>query len=130
MGRPERLLEPEGDDVMATGTRSTESNGRLIDEREREAIGSELDALRTEVSRLAELLGDIAGNRYASLREQASGLAEDVAHRGAVLRDEAFARAGALEEELQRTVRQRPLTAVAIAAGVGYLVGLLSRSHR
>jgi ElaB/YqjD/DUF883 family membrane-anchored ribosome-binding protein len=114
--------------MASTGSnRPIESAGRTDDT---QALSAEMAELRRELARISSTIGDIAANRYSAVREQASGLAEDVAHRSAALRDEAFARAGALEEELQRTVRDRPLTAVAVAAGVGYLVGLLSRSHR
>lgn len=95
-----------------------------------QALSNEIAELKRELAKVSGLVGDIAANRYGQLREQAASLAEDVASRGAELRDEAYARVGAVEEELQRTVRDRPLTSIAVAAGIGYLIGLLSRSHR
>ncbi len=92
------------------------------------SLSNDIADLKRELNRVAGMVGDMASNRYSEYREQASGVAGDLAERGAALRDEAYARASALEEEVERSVRERPLTAVAIAAGVGYLVGLLSRS--
>lgn len=85
--------------------------------------------LKAEMNRLSRLVGEMAQNRYANFREQAQGMAQDWTERGMQMRDEAMAKAGAWEEDLQRTVRERPITAVAVAVGVGYLIGLLSRSH-
>lgn len=85
--------------------------------------------LRAELNRLSRMVSDMAQNRYSNLREQAQGVAQDWTERGMQMRDDAMAKASAWEDELQRSVRDRPITAVAIAAGVGYLIGLLSRSH-
>lgn len=91
------------------------------------ALSEEMGELRAELGRIAGLVGEIASNRVEGVREQAYGLAEDVANRGQALREEAFARVGALEEEVERVVRERPVTAVAVALGVGFLFGALSR---
>ena len=116
---------------MANGNanRTSEAGAGMTDA-EKRAMSDEMAELRQEIGRLTSMVSDMAGSRYQRLRDQASEMAGDVAYRGAALKDEAVARAGMLEEEMQRTVRDRPLTSVAIAAGVGYLVGLLSRSHR
>lgn len=92
--------------------------------------GNDIAELRRELSRLSSMVSDMAQNRYTQYRSQAADVADDVMNRGYALRDEAYARAGAMEEEMQRTVRERPLTAVAVAAGIGYLIGLISRSGR
>jgi ElaB/YqjD/DUF883 family membrane-anchored ribosome-binding protein len=94
------------------------------------ASGNDIAELRRELSKLSAMVTDMAQNRYSQYREQAADVADDVMSRGYALRDEAYAKAGALEEEMQRTVRDRPLTAVAVAAGIGYLIGLISRSGR
>lgn len=92
--------------------------------------GNDIAELRRELAKLSSMVSDMAQNRYSQYRGQAAEVADDVMSRGYALRDEAYARAGAMEEEMQRTVRERPLTAVAVAAGIGYLIGLISRSGR
>ncbi|WP_181706232.1 glycine zipper domain-containing protein [Chthonobacter rhizosphaerae] len=106
--------------VTGTGTSADADTRRLQDE---------LAELRRELTRVSSLVGDIATNRYEAAKERAAGYAEEAVRQGAVLRDEAYARAGALEAEAERTIRERPLAAVAIAAGVGYIIGLISRSR-
>lgn len=92
-------------------------------------LQNEIDELKTELSRLSQTIGTIANRRYEDLRGRASAYADDFARQGAALRDQAYERAGAMEAEVERSIRERPLAAVAIAAGVGYLVGLISRSR-
>lgn len=122
----------------AKGTNDTQAG---LTPAEKEALAAEMAELKQDLARLTSMVSDMAGSRYQNWREQAADLAGGAAYKTAELRDEAYARAnalreeayaraGAIEEEMQRTVRDRPLTSVAVAAAVGYLVGLLSRSHR
>jgi len=83
--------------------------------------------LRREITRLSGLVSDMAQTRYAKVKDQAAGVAQEVVDRGSELGEEAYRRASAMEREVERTIRDRPLTAVALAATAGYLIGLFSR---
>ncbi|WP_165645138.1 DUF883 family protein [Oharaeibacter diazotrophicus] len=83
--------------------------------------------LRREISRLSGLVSDMAQTRYAKVKDQAAGVAQEVVDRGSELGEEAYRRASAMEREVERSIRDRPLTAVALAATAGYLLGLFSR---
>ncbi|WP_181700299.1 DUF883 family protein [Chthonobacter albigriseus] len=107
--------------------RTPESNEQMQADNAR--LQSEIAELKAELARLSSTIGTIANRRYEDLRDRASGYAEDFARQGAALRDQAYERAGVMEQEVERSIRERPLAAVAIAAGVGYLVGLISRSR-
>ncbi len=41
--------------------------------------------------------------------------------------DEAQSQAGAMEKQLTDTIREKPLTAVASAMGIGFILALLTR---
>ena len=110
--------------ASTTSARSGEPN-----ERPHSANVDDIEAIKAELGRLSSMVSARAETRYAAYREKAESVAQDRTDRGMRMKDEAMARAGAIEEDLQRSVRGRPLTAVAIAAGVGYLIGLLSRSR-
>jgi ElaB/YqjD/DUF883 family membrane-anchored ribosome-binding protein len=89
------------------------------------------------VKQFAQIQDDIA-----ELGNQVSRLA---AHQGAALHDgardtvnqamngavssgrKAFAEARKVEAEFQRIVTDKPITTVAVAAGLGYLIGFLSK---
>lgn len=107
--------------------RPAENGDRLAADNAR--LEAEMAELRAELSRLSATLSDIASHRYEAFRDRAAGVAEDVVRQGAALRDHAYSRAGEMEAEMERSIRERPIAAVAIAAGVGYLVGLISRSR-
>lgn len=111
----------------ASTARSAENGDRLAADNER--LQSEMAELRAELSRLSTTLTDMASHRYEALRDRAAGVAEDVVRQGAVWRDQAYSRAGEMEADVERSIRERPIAAVAIAAGIGYLVGLISRSR-
>jgi ElaB/YqjD/DUF883 family membrane-anchored ribosome-binding protein len=84
-----------------------------IDERRDDDPKEEIARLRAQVERLMR-------DRVTPAVADAAGRAEEAAYQA---RDYAQAKV----ETVARSVRERPLTALAIAAGVGYLLGRASR---
>jgi ElaB/YqjD/DUF883 family membrane-anchored ribosome-binding protein len=104
-----------------------------------EAVKNEIDSLRSEVKRLTDLVSDLAkaGSDRATRKIQdavdrakdtASGTAEAFATTGKQAADEISRQVEPLTAELAASVERNPLSAVAIAAGIGLLIGLLTRS--
>jgi len=83
------------------------------DERRDDDSKEEIARLRAQVERLMR-------DRVTPAVADAAGRAEEAAYQA---RDYAHAKV----ETVARSVRERPLTALAIAAGVGYLLGRVSR---
>lgn len=85
-------------------------------ENERSTLESDIKQLREDVSLLSEHIREI-GSRSMNRAQQAAkegaeqlrGTAEDV------------------QEEVAEMVREKPFTALALAAGIGYLFALISR---
>ncbi|GAB4574659.1 MAG: hypothetical protein Tsb008_12770 [Rhodothalassiaceae bacterium] len=85
---------------------------------------AEIDAIKNDVTSLREDIGKLVG-----------ALGEDLGERGADARAEALRRFEALEArgraagaDLERRIEENPLTALAAALGIGFLIGaLLSR---
>lgn len=71
---------------------------------------------------LHQIKKDIAG-----LRSDLEGLAGDVASVGSHQIDNAQSIAKAAMAEVEASVKRNPLSALAIAAGVGFLYGVLTR---
>lgn len=82
-----------------------------------EDLSRQVDALKADIARLAETLGDYGKAKSDHYRTEAQRRAED-------LRAEAQGRL----EDVEVYVRQNPAQALGIAAGVGLLIGLFSRS--
>ncbi len=78
-----------------------------------DTLRNELDQLRSELSRFLDNAGDTARSKVKEAAATAEGVAE-----------EASKAAGRGCTVLKDTVREQPLTAVAIAAGVGFIASL------
>jgi ElaB/YqjD/DUF883 family membrane-anchored ribosome-binding protein len=105
----------------------------------------EVAAMKKQIASLAASIEDTAreGGTTATtiadsgrrLLSQASSLVDDLAHRARdsvsetahVAYDRAKSAAHNTEEMLEETIRERPLTSVAIALGVGALLALMLR---
>jgi ElaB/YqjD/DUF883 family membrane-anchored ribosome-binding protein len=78
------------------------------------------DDPKEEVARLRAQVEQLMRDRVTPAVADAAGRAEEAAYQA---RDYAQAKV----ESVARSVRERPLTALAIAAGIGYLLGRVSR---
>ena len=81
-----------------------------------EDLSRQVDALKADIARLTESLGDYGKAKSQQYRSEAQRRAED-------LRSEAQGRI----EDVELYVRQNPTQALGIAAGVGLLIGLFTR---
>ena len=61
------------------------------------------------------------------MRDAAKGQARNLQHQGQQVVDEVQDQASAMEQQLKDTIRDKPLTAVASAVGIGFLLALLMR---
>ncbi len=95
---------------MATAPKSTEA--------EISELSDQIRTLQADLAKLTQTMGEIAGGRVEKAKAAA---AETMSH----------AQANALDAYAQAedSVRRHPGTALGIAAGLGFLVGLLSSRH-
>lgn len=85
-----------------------------------DAVVAQLAALRTEISKLAGTVSDAAGHRGQALATDVSdGMAEAVHYFGRQARDG--------EARFEAAVATHPYVALGMAAGVGLLLGALTR---
>lgn len=81
-----------------------------------EDLSRQVDALKADITRLTETLGDYGKAKSNHYRSEAQRRADE-------LRNEAQGRM----QDVEVYVRQNPAQALGIAAGVGLLIGLFSR---
>lgn len=79
-----------------------------------DAIKADMTALRDDVRGLVAVLGDDLGERGAKAREEALKRFSELRARGAKV-----------GSEVERTIEENPLTALAAALGIGFLIGAL-----
>jgi ElaB/YqjD/DUF883 family membrane-anchored ribosome-binding protein len=78
-------------------------------------VTADLDALKADLAKIRTDLSDIAGNWMDQGRKQAISAADDIKERFQNTAD-----------SVEGWVKERPLTAVLIAAGIGLVLGKLS----
>ncbi|MGE0212033.1 MAG: YqjD family protein [Parvibaculaceae bacterium] len=100
---------------------------KAVDPSDGERLAEQIDQIRNELVVLTNLIGDIASERGIELKDRAEALADRAQNAGKQLFRDAKGQAGALEDELTRQLRERPLTSIAVAAVMGYFFGLMSR---
>lgn len=90
-------------------------------------IAADIAMLREDVARLAAELAELGQQSVNTARRAAAKSAEQLRVQGEAKMAELRANARDVEEQLTETVREKPLTSLAVAAGVGFLFALLTR---
>ena len=111
----------------ATAARSTVRRVRAAVEPEAESLEDEVAQLRADLKAITTTLnrmGQTAGNE---LKSTASAQADELKARGQSALDYAQDEFGALEKQIKDTIREKPLTAVAGAVALGFIIAVITR---
>lgn len=92
-----------------------------------EGLEAEIAQLREDVKRLAEQLARTGEHSYSAAMRAASEGAEQLRAKGEAAVGAIRSNASDIEQQLCDAVREKPITALAIAAGIGYLLAVLRR---
>ena len=92
-------------------------------------IAEEIATLRADLARLTETVGTLLGQEAEEFRSQLKERAEEIGERGRAYAARARAEAGAYEREAEDLIVRNPITAVLMAAGLGFVFGLLTRGR-
>jgi ElaB/YqjD/DUF883 family membrane-anchored ribosome-binding protein len=108
-----------------------ESSGAGTDAGATQLSSADLEAdirqLREDFAKLVEQLSTTGEHGYGAARRAALGGVDQLRSQGEAVIEELRSSAVNMEEQLKNTVREKPVTALAIAAGIGYFLALLSR---
>ena len=95
------------------------------------AVKSDIAALTEQITdTLNNLAGDAkkqARRSYDQARANAEQAVDDMSERGSAMMDAAQDTASSIEETLEDAIAQRPLATVAVALGIGFLIGVTWR---
>jgi ElaB/YqjD/DUF883 family membrane-anchored ribosome-binding protein len=92
-----------------------------------EDLEAEIARLREDVARLTKQLSATGEHSLSAAKRAAAEGAEQLRVKGEAAMDTLRANADDVEQQLTEAVREKPITALAIAAGVGFFFALLTR---
>ena len=90
-------------------------------------LEDQIAALQNDLKSIAATLAKLGNDKVSEARDVAKTEAHNLQRQGQNVLDEVQDQAGAFEQQLKDTIREKPLTAVASAIGIGFVLALLSR---
>jgi ElaB/YqjD/DUF883 family membrane-anchored ribosome-binding protein len=124
-------------DFPSDGERNDETRGAPNDDAFAR-LEKEMAAMKNAIGGLSDQIADAASDIGAAAQEQAKqglkqaranmgSIAADASDRLSVVASAAQSQASSLADTLEEAVQERPLSTVAFAVGIGFLLGLILR---
>ncbi|MFB9981662.1 YqjD family protein [Mesorhizobium kowhaii] len=107
---------------MATAAGKTANEGRSNSDLE-----ADIRQLKADIDKLTKQLAKTGEHGYGTARRAATEGVEQLRAQGEAAFDSLRGNAKDIEAQLMASVREKPVTSLAIAAGVGFLFALLAR---
>lgn len=105
----------------------SETESRRRSKAAEESLEAQVAQLQADIRSIADTLAKLGESKADGLRAAARSRAEDIAGKGQAALDNAQDEFHAIEKQLSKSIRDRPIAAVAGALAVGYVIALLSR---
>jgi ElaB/YqjD/DUF883 family membrane-anchored ribosome-binding protein len=123
----ERWMASDGDAIK-----------NLTDKATYDRLEKDLSAVKNEITALADQVSDALNTLTGSAKKQArrgyrqaranvNSVLSDVSDRGNAALDAAQSAVTTIEDTLEEAIQQRPLATVALAVGLGFLIGVTWR---
>lgn len=85
-------------------------------------LNAEIAALREDIASITATLGDVVKNRAEEARDEAVRLGKKMEKKGEEALESVQDSFEAAESDLKEAIRERPISSVLIAAGIGYIL--------
>jgi ElaB/YqjD/DUF883 family membrane-anchored ribosome-binding protein len=110
----------------------------MADDANYQRLEKDVTSVKNDIAALTEQITDAintfagkarkqARHGYSQARENIDSTLDDVSERGSAMLGAAQDAAGTIEETLEDAITQRPLATVALALGLGFLIGMTWR---
>ena len=90
-------------------------------------LKEQFDILKIEMKAMTDMIGKTAKHRVEDAKHMAEDVRDDAIARMELMGNRARTQVDNLHEDAYRAVASNPLTALAVAAGIGFLFGALTR---
>ena len=107
----------------ASRSEKSENGGRLT----QQDIEADIQQLKDDIAKLAKQLATTGEHSYGAMRRATAEGADQLRAQGEATLDAIRTNAKDIEQQVLATVREKPVTSLAIAAGIGFLFALLTR---
>ena len=109
-------------------TRPKRSTGTRANTKAREEhLEDQISQLQADLKAIASTLAKLSTDKVNEVKDVAKSEARHLQRQGQNVIEDVQDQAGAMEKQLKDTIREKPLTAVASAVGIGFILALLSR---
>ena len=112
---------------LAPNRAKPSSRARAASTPREEKLEEQISQLQTDLKAIAATLSKLSSDKVNEAAGTAKSEMRHLQRQGQHVIDEVQDQAGAMEQQLKDTIREKPLTAVASAIGIGYILALLSR---
>ncbi|MBZ9818799.1 YqjD family protein [Mesorhizobium sp. CA4] len=106
---------------------ATAAGRSATDEATTADLEADIEQLKVDIQKLTEQLAKTGQHGYGAARHAAAEGVEQLRAQGEAAFESMRSSAEDIEAQLVAKVREKPVTSLAIAAGVGFLFALLSR---
>jgi ElaB/YqjD/DUF883 family membrane-anchored ribosome-binding protein len=108
--------------AQATGSAAEKNSSRASED-----LAADIEQLKADIAKLTKQLQETGQHSYGAARRAASEGVEQIKAQGEAALEQIKANASDIEKQLASTVREKPVTALAIAAGIGFLFAMMWR---
>jgi ElaB/YqjD/DUF883 family membrane-anchored ribosome-binding protein len=116
-------LAPDRKPAKPVAARAARASSKLRETQLEEQVAQ----LQDDIKAIAGTLARLSNDKVSEVREVAKGEVRQLQRQGQHVIDDVQDQASAMEKQLKDTIREKPLTAVASAVGIGFILALLSR---
>ena len=109
--------------TAASRPEKSENGGRLTPQ----DLEADIQQLKDDIAKLAKQLAATGEHSYGAMRRVTTEGADQLRVQGEAALDTIRTNAKDIEQQLLTTVREKPVTALAVAAGIGFLFALMTR---
>jgi ElaB/YqjD/DUF883 family membrane-anchored ribosome-binding protein len=92
-----------------------------------QSLEADIEQLKAEIAKLTKQLQATGEQSIGTARRAAAESVGQLRAQGEAALEKMRSSAGDLESQLEESVREKPLTALGIAVGVGFLLALMTR---
>ena len=114
-------------DLAPTRRKAASAASEASAEMREEQLEIQIAQLQADLKGIAATLAKLSNDKVNEVKDAAKSEARHLQRQGQNVLEDVQDQAGEFEQQLKDKIRERPLTAVASAIGIGYGLALLSR---